>query len=64
MLLRATFYRFYKQDHHIYFLGNNCFYCHKGKDFNLNKKGKYFVEKNNQMKLIFGKNQEKIYNVQ
>ena len=32
------------------FLGKQQFYCHQGKDFNLNKKEKYFAEKNNQMK--------------
>ena len=32
------------------FLGKQEFYCHQGKDFNLNKKEKYFAEKNNQMK--------------
>ena len=31
------------------FLGKQEFYCHQGKDFNLNKKEKYFAEKNNQM---------------
>ena len=47
------------------FLGEQEFYCHEGKDFNLNKKEKYFAEKNNQMKPdMFGKNQEKIYNQQ
>ena len=33
------------------FLGKHKFYCHQGKDFNLNKKEKYFPEKINQMKL-------------
>ena len=32
------------------FLGKQEFYCHQGKDFNLNKKEKYFAEKNNRMK--------------
>ena len=32
------------------FLGKQEFYCHQGKDFNLNKKEKYLAEKNNQMK--------------
>ena len=32
------------------FLGKQEFYCHQGKDFNLNKKENYFTEKNNQMK--------------
>ena len=45
------------------FLGKQEFYCHQGKDFNLNKKEKYFAEKNNWVKsIIFGKSQVKIYN--
>ena len=32
------------------FLEKQEFYCHQGKDFNLNKKEKYFAEKNNLMK--------------
>ena len=32
------------------FLGKQEFYCHQGKDFNLNKKEKYFAENNNRMK--------------
>ena len=32
------------------FLGKQEFFCHQEKDFNLNKKEKYFAEKNNQMK--------------
>lgn len=32
------------------FLGKQDFYCHQGKDFNLNEKEKYFTEKNNLVK--------------
>ena len=44
------------------FLGKQEFYCHQEKDFNLNKKEKYFAEKSDQMKSdrIWKKSRKKI----